>query len=149
MTLQERLSADLAHAMKSGDKVRTSALRMMKAAVKNAEIAQGKPLDDEQVIAVISRETKQRRESIAEFKKASRQDAVDKEEAELLIVLEYLPQQMSRDEIESLVREVIGKVGAQNPKDKGKVMANLMPQVKGKADGQLVNEVVTQVLEQI
>ena len=149
MTLPERLSADLNEAMKSGKKTRVAALRMIKAAIKNAEIAQGKPLDDAGLVAVLSREVKQRRESIAEFKKANRQDAVDNEEAQLAVVLEYLPQQMSGEEIEGLVREVIDKIGAQGPRDKGKVMSQLMPQVKGKADGQLVNEIVTQALEKV
>ena len=149
MTLPERLSADLNEAMKSGKKTRVAALRMIKAAIKNAEIAQGKPLDDAGLVEVLSREVKQRRESIAEFKKANRQDAVDNEEAQLAFVLEYLPQQMSGEEIEGLVREVIDKIGAQGPRDKGKVMSQLMPQVKGKADGQLVNEIVTQALEKV
>jgi len=149
LTLPERLSADLNEAMKSGKKTRVAALRMIKAAIKNAEIAQGKPLDDAGLVEVLSREVKQRRESIAEFKKANRQDAVDNEEAQLAFVLEYLPQQMSGEEIEGLVREVIDKIGAQGPRDKGKVMSQLMPQVKGKADGQLVNEIVTQALEKV
>ncbi len=135
--------------MKSGEKTRVAALRMIKAAIKNAEIAQRKPLDDAGLLAVLSREVKQRRESVAEFKKANRQDAVDNEEAQLAVVLEYLPQQMSGEEIEGLVREVIDKIGAQGPRDKGKVMSQLMPQVKGKADGQLVNEIVTQALENV
>ena len=149
MMLLERLSADISQSMKSGNKTRVAALRMVKSAIKNAEIAQQKPLDDAGLAAVLSREVKQRRESIAEFKKANRQDAVDTEEAQLAVILEYLPQQMNEEEIEALVREVIDKVGAQGPKDKGKVMSQLMPQVKGKADGQLVNRIVTQVLDNV
>ncbi len=135
--------------MKSGDKARVSTLRMMKAATKNAEIAAGKTLDDASVTEVLFREAKKHRESITEFRKANRQDAVEKEEIELAIVLEYLPRQMSREEVAEIVRQVIGEVKAQSPKDKGKVMSKLMPQVKGKADGQMVNEVVTQALEAI
>ncbi len=149
MTLQERLAADLKEAMKSGDKARVSTLRMMKAATKNAEIAAGKTLDDASVTEVLFREAKKHRESITEFQKANRQDVVEKEEIELAIVLEYLPRQMSREEVAEIVRQVIGEVKAQSPKDKGKVMSKLMPQVKGKADGQMVNEVVTQALEAI
>ncbi len=133
--------------MKSGDKARVSTLRMMKAATKNAEIAAGKTLDDASVTEVLFREAKKHRESITEFQKANRQDVVEKEEIELAIVLEYLPRQMSREEVAEIVRQVIGEVKAQSPKDKGKVMSKLMPQVKGKADGQMVNEVVTQALE--
>ncbi len=149
MSLQERLSADLKEAMKSGDKVRVSTLRMIKSAVKYAEIAAMKTLDDEATIEIFSREAKKHRESIGEFKKAGRQESVEAEEAELAIILEYLPQQMSREEIALLVQQVVEQVGAQSPNDKGKVMPKLMPQVKGKADGKLVNEVVTQALESI
>ena len=147
MALQEQLNADLKEAMKSRSKERMTTLRMLKAAIKNTEIAQGKPIDDAGVTEVLSREVKRHRESITEFKKANRQDAVDKEEAELAIILEYLPQQMSREEIESIVRKVMEEVEARSPKDKGKLMSKLMPQLKGKAEGQLVNEVVTQLLE--
>ncbi|MFO8100868.1 MAG: GatB/YqeY domain-containing protein [Dehalococcoidia bacterium] len=143
------MAVDLKESMKSGNKGRVSALRMMKAAIRNAEIAEGKSLDEAGVIEVLSREAKKHRESIAEFQKANRRDAIDKEELELGIIFEYMPRQMSREEISGLVSQVIGEVGAQSPKDKGKVMSRLMPQVKGKADGQLVNEVVTQALEAI
>ena len=133
--------------MKSRSKERTSTLRMLKAAIKNAEIAQGQLLEDASVTEVLSREVKRHRESIAEFAKANRHDAVGKEEAELAIILEYLPQQMSQEEIENISRQVMEEVGASSPQDKGKVMSKLMPQLKGKADGKLVNEVVMQLLE--
>ena len=147
MTLQERLATDFIDSMKSGNKERVSALRMAKAAIKNAEIAKGNPLDDSGVIEVLSKEAKQRRESVAEYRKADRQEAAAKEEAELAVLMEYLPQQMTQEEIVAIARQVIGEVQAQGPKDKGKVMSQLMPQVKGKADGQMVNQVVTQLLE--
>ncbi len=146
MTLQERLMADLKEAMRSGDKLRQSVIRLARARIKNAEIAKGKPLDDADVIEVLTKEVKQRRESIAEFTKANRQDAVSKEEAELAILLEYLPQQLSREEIIAAAQQVIKEVGAQGPKDKGKVMGKLMPQLKGKAEGKVVSEVVTELL---
>ncbi|MBT4513018.1 MAG: GatB/YqeY domain-containing protein [Chloroflexi bacterium] len=149
MTLQEQLANDLKNAMKSGDKTRLGVLRMAKAAIKNAEIAKRGPLDDAGVLEVLSKEAKQRRESIAEFRNAKREDSATKEEAELSVLLGYLPQQMSSDEITVLVRQVIDEVGAIGLKDKGKVMPKLMPQTKGKADGQLVNQVVTQLLEDI
>ena len=147
MTLQERLAADLKETMKSGDKARLGALRLAKAAVKNAEIAKRQPLDDAGVIEILSKEAKQRRESINEYRNANRLDAVAKEEAELAILMEYLPQQMSQEEIRTIVKQVIAETEAVGPKDKGKVMSKLMPQVKGKADGQLVNQIVTQLLE--
>jgi len=138
--------ADLKKAMKSGDKTRLSVVRMARAAIKNAEIAKGNPLDDAGVIDVLSKEAKQHRESIAEFSKAKRQDMVAGEEAELAVILEYLPQQMSREEVVTIARQVIEEVGAQGPRDKGRVMSKLMPQLKGKAEGRLINEIVTQLL---
>ncbi len=149
MTLQEQLATDLKDAMKSGDKTRLGVLRMAKAAIKNAEIAKRSPLDDAGVLEVLSKEAKQRRESIAEFRNAKREDSAATEETELAVLLDYLPQQMSSDEITVLVRQVIDEVGALGPKDKGKVMPKLMPQTKGKADGQMVNKIVTQLLEDI
>lgn len=144
--LQEKLTADLKEVMKAGDKTRLEVIRMVRARIKNAEIAKQKSLDDSDVLDVIAREVKQRRESIAEFKKADRQDLLDKEEAELAILLEYLPQQMSREEILAAARRVIEEVGARGPGDKGKVMQSLIPQLKGKAEGRDINEVVTELL---
>ena len=144
--LQEKLMADLKEAMKGGDKTRLEVIRMVRARIKNVEKAHQKSLDDPDVLDAIAKEAKQRRESIAEFKKADRQDLLDKEEAELAILLEYLPQQMSREEILAAARGVIEEVGARGPGDKGKVMQKLMPQLKGKAEGRDINEVVTQLL---
>ena len=144
--LQEKLMADLKEVMKAGDKTRLEVIRMVRARIKNAEIAKQKSLDDSDVLDVIAREVKQRRESIAEFKKADRQDLVSKEEAELAILLEYLPQQISRDEIVAAAHRVIEEVGARGPGDKGKVMQRLIPELKGKAEGREINEVVTELL---
>lgn len=144
--MQEKLMTDLRGAMKSGDKIRLEVLRMVRASIKNAEIAQQKSLDDPDILGIIVKEGKQRRESIAEFKKANRQDLVDKEEAELAILLEYLPEQISREEIVATARRVIEEVEARGPGDKGKVMQKLMPQLKGKAEGREINEVVTELL---
>jgi len=138
--------ADLKEAMRGGDKVRQSVIRMVRAAVHNAEIAKGAALEDSDVLGTIAKEAKQRRESIAEFKKGNRQDLVDKEEAELAILLEYLPQQMSREEIEAAARRVIEEVEARGPGDKGKVMPRLIAELKGKADGRDINAVVTELL---
>jgi len=147
--LQEKLAADLARAMKARDKIRVETLRMVRSAVKNAEIAQQKTLDDSDILAVIAREVRQHRESISEFQKGNRQDLVAKEEAELKILLEYLPRQMSREEITAAARQVIQEVGARGPGDKGKVMQKLMPQLKGKAEGRDVNEAVTELLSSL
>jgi len=144
--LQEKLAADLKGAMKSGDKTRLEVIRLLRASIKNAEIKQQKSLEDPDILGVIAKEAKQRRESIAEFAKGNRQDLVDKEEAELAILLEYLPQQISREEIVAAARQVIEEVGARGPGDKGKVMQKLMPQLKGKAEGRDINETVTELL---
>ena len=146
MFLQQRLRDDLKQAMKQGDDRRRSLIRLVLAGVKNAEIDKGAPLDDSGVIDVISREVRQHRESIAEFSKGNRQDLVTKEEAELNMLLEYLPQQMSREEIAEAARNAIAQVGASGPRDKGKVMSQLMPQLKGRAQGQEINEVVSALL---
>jgi len=146
MTLQERLTADLKQALKTGDTTRRSVVRMVLAGIKNAEIAKRAPLDDAGVTDVLAKEVKQHRESIAEFSKGNRQDLVAKEEAELAIILEYLPKQMSREEIVAAARRVMEQVEARGPGDKGKVMSQLMPQLKGSADGREVSDVVSELL---
>jgi hypothetical protein len=132
--------------MRKGDKVRRSAIRMVMAGVKNAEIDRRAGLEDGDVLGILAREVRQRRESIEAFSKGNRRDLVAQEEAELAVLLEYLPQQISRQEIADAAREVIAEVGAQGPRDKGKVMPKLIAQLKGKADGRDINEVVTQLL---
>lgn len=132
--------------MRKGDKVRRSAIRMVMAGVKNAEIDRRAGLEDGDVLGILAREVRQRRESIDAFSKGNRRDLVAQEEAELAVLLEYLPQQISRQEIAAAAREVIAEVGAQGPRDKGKVMSRLIAQLKGKADGRDINEVVTQLL---
>ena len=146
MTLQEKVAADLNQALKGGAKTRVSVLRLVKAGVKNAEIAKGAPLDDAGVIDIIVRQVKRNRESIAEFARGNRQDLVAKEEAELATLLEYLPKQMSREEVVAAARQVMEQVGARGPGDKGKVMSQLMPQLKGRADGREVSDIVAELL---
>lgn len=144
--LEEKLMTDLKEVMKSGDKLRLSVIRQLRADVKNAEIAKQKRLDDSDILGIISKAAKQRRESIEEFKKGRRQDLVDREEAELAVIMGYLPQQMSREEIVAAARQVIEEVGARGPGDKGKVMPKLMTELRGKAEGREINEVVTELL---
>jgi len=146
MTLQQRLTADLRQALKTGDTTRRSVIRMVIAGIKNAEIANSAPLNDSGVIDVLSKQVKQHRESITEFSKGNRQDLVAKEEAELAIILEYLPKQMSREEIVAAARRVMEQVGARGPGDKGKVMSQLMSQLKGSADGREVSDVISELL---
>ena len=148
MPLKEQLTADLTDAMRQSDDVRRSTLRMVLAAVNMAEVAgsERKQLSDEQVMQVLTKQVKQRRESISEFEKAGRQDLVDKEAAELKILETYMPPQMPREEIEAEARKAIAEVGAKGPPDKGKVMQTLMPRLSGRADGREINDVVTSLL---
>ena len=144
--LQKRIADDIKQAMKSGDTVRRDTLRMLMAAVKNGEGAKLAPLDEGEVLSIISKDVKRHQESIDAFKKGNRQDLVDKETAEMAILQSYLPKQLSRDEIITAVKEVMAAVGAKSPGDKGKVMQQLMPKLKGKADGKEINDVVTELL---
>lgn len=144
--LHLKLKDDLKQSLRNKDAPRTGTLRLLLSAIGYAEIDKRGPLDDVGVVGVISKEAKKRRESIEAFKKGNRQDLVSKEEAELAVLLEYMPKQMSRDEIVAAAREVIAAVGAKAPSDKGKVMSQLMPKLKGKADGQEINNVVSELL---
>lgn len=144
--LKARIEDDIKQALRSGDKVRLSTVRMLLSAINYAEMAKMAELDDAGVVGVVAREIKQRKESIEAFKAGGRLEMAANEEAELVILQAYMPQQMSWDEITGLVKKVIAEVGAQGPHDKGKVMGKLMPEVRGKADGQEVNAVVTELL---
>ena len=147
MTPEERIREDLHRAVKRQDRIRVSTLRLLLARMKNTEIAQQKPVDDDKIIDILTGEAKQRRESIEAFKRGNRSDLVAQEEAELAIILEYLPQPMTREEIIARARQVIEMVGAKEAKDKGRVMSQLMPQLKGKAEGKEVSEVVAELLQ--
>ena len=146
MNFTETLADDLKNAMRARDALRTSTLRMLTAALTNARIATGKPLSEGDALTVVMKEVKQRRDSIEQFRQGGRQDLADKESAELAILEAYLPQQLGRDEVLAEVRAVIAVVGAAGPSDKGKVMGPLMEKLRGRADGRLVNEVVTELL---
>jgi hypothetical protein len=148
MPLKDQLSSDLKDAMRASDEVRKSTLRMLISAINTVEVAgsERKELSDEQVMQVITKQVKQRKESIDEFGKAGRQDLVDKEAAEMKVLEAYMPPQMGRDEIEAEVRKVIAEVGATSAADKGKLMKVLMPRLSGKADGREINAVVTELL---
>ncbi|MEW6231614.1 MAG: GatB/YqeY domain-containing protein [Chloroflexota bacterium] len=146
MTLKEKLMEDLKQAMRQRDELRVSVIRLTRSSIKNAEIARGRELDDDGVLAVIAREVKQRRDSIFEFSKGSRQDLVDKEQAELQILLGYLPQQITREEIAAAAKGVIQEIGATGRSDLGKVMSVLAPRLKGKAEGRLISQVVQELL---
>lgn len=145
--LKQKLAEDLKQALKGGDKIKCSVLRLVLAAIKNAEIARQITLDDADILGVIAKEARQRRESIEAFRQGNRQDLVTQEEAELAILNQYLPQQMTREDIIIEARRVIDEVGARGAADKGKVMPKLIAQLKGKADGREINAVVTELLQ--
>ncbi|ASS76092.1 aspartyl-tRNA amidotransferase [Tumebacillus algifaecis] len=147
MSLTERLSNDMKQAMKDKDKVRLSVIRMVRTAIKNAEIDSKITLSDDEVIAVLNRELKQRRDSLQAFESAGRQDLIDDVKQEIVVLMDYLPAQLSEDEVRAIVKEVIAETGAAGKKDMGKLMSALMPKVKGRADGKLVNQVVQAELQ--
>ena len=146
MSLKRKLTDDLKQAMKSGDEVKRSSIRLLMAAIKNAEIARQADLEDADILGIIAKEVRQRKESIAAFKQGNRQDLVAREETELAILEDYLPQQVTREEIVEAARRIIEEVGAQGPGDKGKVMPRIIAQLKGRADGRDINAVVTELL---
>jgi len=146
MTLKDRIQEALKGALKRRQNVELSTLRLLLSEIRYAEIAQQKPADDSKVIDVITKEAKRRRESIEAFKKGNRGDLVAQEEAELAVLMSYLPKQASREEVITAARQAIEAVGAKGQADKGKVMAQLMPQLKGKADGKEVSDVVSELL---
>ncbi len=144
--LKQKLTDDLKQAMKGGDKVRSLVIRLVMAAIKNAEIARQTTSNDADILGVIAKQARQRQESIEAFKRGNRQDLVAQEEAELVVLNEYLPRQMPREEIIAEARRVIAEVGAVGLSDKGKVMSQIIAQLKGKADGREINAVVTELL---
>ena len=148
MTLQERLTADLYSAMRQGDTHRKEAIRMVKAAVQNAEIEWKRPASDAEVEGLIAREIKRRVEAIELFRKGHRDDLVASEEIEVAILREYLPQQLSREQVTEVVQRIVSETGASGPAQMGPVMRQVMAELKGKADGRLVNEIVREVLGQ-
>jgi len=145
--LREQLDDDLKSAMKSRDALRLSVLRMLKSAARYAEIEKGETLSDDDVLQVVARECKRRRESIEQFEKGNRADLVAQEKAELEILSGYLPEQLDEMEVIGIAREVISELHAASKADKGKVMGALMQKVRGKADGRLVNRIVDELLE--
>jgi uncharacterized protein YqeY len=145
-TLRERIQADLNEAVRARDESRKVALRMLTAALRNADIEARGEVDEAAVVALIQRQVKQRRESISEFERGGRQDLVDKERAEMAVLEAYLPRQADPSEIETAARAIIAETGASGAKDIGRVMPVLMKQFAGRADGRAVNEVVRRLL---
>lgn len=146
MSLLERLNNDMKQAMKNKEKDRLTVIRMIKAALQNEAISVGGELSEDAELTVLSREVKQRKDSLHEFEKAGREDLVEKVRTELKYVEAYMPQQLTEEEIAQIVKETISETGAASKAEMGKVMAAIMPKVKGKADGSLVNKLVQQHL---
>lgn len=146
MSLMEQLTADMKEAMKQGEKERLSVIRLVRGAVRQAEIDGKKTLTDDEVVSVINKEVKMRRDSIEEFERGSRPDLVAKAQAEIAILMPYLPAQLSEDAVKTLAEAAVAEVGAQTAKDMGKVMGVLMPRVQGRANGKLVQEIVRSLL---
>lgn len=146
MSLTERINQDVKQAMKARDKETLKVLRMLKSALQMEQLEHSEPLNEEQEISIIARELKQRKDSLAEFEKAGRQDLVDEVTDEIVVVERYLPKQLSEEEIEVEVRKVMDELNATSKSDFGKVMGKAMANLKGKADGNLVKEVTKNLL---
>jgi uncharacterized protein YqeY len=146
LTLQQRLESAMRDSRRARDEQRTQTLRMAMAAAHNQRIARGRDLTDEEVVDVLTKQVKQRRESIAMFRDAGREDRATAEEAEAAILAEFLPEQLSEDEIVSLARAAIAETGASSPSDMGRVMGTLSTRTKGRADGRVVSDVVRRLL---
>ncbi|MDY7033724.1 MAG: GatB/YqeY domain-containing protein [Thermodesulfobacteriota bacterium] len=146
MSLNDKLVDEMKQAAKAKDKLRLSTIRMIRASIKNKEIEKKKELDDKEIIETISTLVKQRKESITQFRQGKRDDLVRKEEAELEILLSFMPKQLSREEIEAEVMKAIQETEAESVRDIGKVMKILMADLAGKADGRVVNEIVRERL---
>ena len=149
MTLLSTLNDDMKTAMKAKDKETLQVIRMLKASIQNEQIKKGADLNEEEELTVLSREMKQRRDSLTEFEKADRTDLAEKVKGEIAIVEKYLPAQLDEAKIRQIVAGAIEKTGASSPKEFGKVMGAVMPQVKGKADGNQVNAIVKELLGQM
>jgi uncharacterized protein YqeY len=142
MGLKDRLDTDLKNAMREKAQLRLDTIRMLKSAIKYREIELMKPLDDAGIQGVIASEVKRRRDSVEQYKAGHRQDLADKEDAEIVILQAYLPQQLTADELRAKVEAAVAATGAQGPKDMGKVMKALIPEVQGRAEGSAVSEMV-------
>ena len=146
MSIEERLSEDLRRAMRAQDALTKDTVRLMRAAVKNAEIERGGRLDDAGVLEVLTRMAKQYRDSVATYRDHGREDLASREEAELAVLARYLPAQLGEEEVRAAAHRAVAALGASGPQEKGRVMGRLMGELRGRADGSLVNRIVTEIL---
>jgi len=147
--LRSRLEQDMKEALRAGDRVRLATIRMLRAAVQNADIAAGRRLDEQGIIEVLARELKLRREALDEYRRAGRAEQVAQLEQEIQVVQGYLPEPLSEAEIAELARQAAAEAGAKGPQDMGRVMGLLMPRVKGRADGSVVSRIVREELARL
>lgn len=146
MSLQDQLNSDMKDAMRAKDSLRLSTIRQLRSAIKNKEIELGKSLDDEFIIGIITTQGKQRREAAQMYRENGRLELAEKEDAELEILLAYLPAQLGEDELRTIISAAIAETGATSPRDMGKVMGPVMAKTRGCADGKLVNQLVKELL---
>lgn len=150
MSLQSKISEDVKNALRNQEKLKLSVLRMLLASIKNRIIElKNKELPDEQIVAVIGSEIKKRRDAVYEFEKVGRQDAADAEKDEISILMDYMPAQLTEDQIISLIDNTISELNIESIKDLGKLMKSLMPKTRGKADGALVSKLVREKLDNL
>jgi len=149
MSIDEKLQEDLKRAMKAGKKDEVSTLRLLRANIKNARIQKGKDLDDDETVEVLIKSAKARKESIDLYEKGGRMDLVEKERAELELISRYLPEQLSEDQISSIISETIHSLNLTSEKDIGRLMGTVMPKLKGKADGKIVQQLARTALLQL
>ena len=147
MSLKQKLQEDLKSSMKNKDTVKKSVITLIRASIKQYEVDNRVELGDDEIVDLIAKQLKQTRDSREEFKKAGREDLVSKAEAEIEVLKEYLPQQLSEEELNEIVISTISEVGATSMKDMKKIMSSIMPKVKGRADGKLINELVKKNLQ--
>ena len=147
MSLKEKLLEDLKVSMKNKDLIRKNTITMIRAAIKQVEVDERAEIDDERILEIISKQLKEKKNAIEEFKRGNRQDLVEQTEEESKILLEYLPKQLTEEEIKEIVVETLNEIGAKSIKDIGLVMKSVMPRVKGRADGSTVNKIVRQLLQ--
>jgi len=148
LTLKEKLMEDLKSAMRNKEKRRKDTITMLRAAVKQREVDERKDMADDEILALIGKQVKQKRESIKDFQKAERVDLVEQAQEEIDILLAYLPEQLTEEEIDELVREAIEQTGASSMRDMGRIMGIVMPKVKGRADGSLISQSAKKLLNQ-
>ena len=146
MTLKDKLMDDLKQSMKNKEQIRKSVVILIRSAIKQKEVDERVEVSEEDVLAIISKQMKQRKDALEEFKKAQREDLILQTEQEIEILTQYLPKQLTDDELESIIRDIINQIGATTMKDMGKIMGIATPKVQGKADGKRINEIAKKFL---